>query len=592
MIPSPASTGSGSPSSGNRLHGWIVALELALFVSLAFFSLRLDSVTFDETVDLPAGFAALDRGDFRLTPEHPPLVGMWAALPLFLSGRVEPGYASLHWGRGSAWEFGFELLNGPVWEARRKNPQRVLVPARAMMLVPAVLLALVVYAWAREGWGRGAGLAALFLFALSPTMLAHARLVVADLPAALAYTGSAWCLWRYTQRPGWRRGLLLGGAVGAALLTKLTMLILLPMFALLGTAWILWGGAVSARRRRLVQIGAGVGGATVAAWLCIWAVYRFRYAASPDPMFTLPWQEVSLPDGPAAAVLDLARRGRLLPEAFLYGLAFYARVYALPDPIQPSFLNGELSSTGWWYYFPEAFLLKTTPALLVLLAWALWAQGRRWRGRSLKGWFLAVPPVVYALVVIGARWNIGHRLLAPLYPFLFILVGAHTARVVAAAGMARWVALVLLAGHAMSSVAAFPRYLSYFNAFAGGPAGGWRYLVDSNIDWGQDLLRLKAWMDERDVREIHLAYFGTGDPRAYGIAYRPMQLYLDFRQQEPKSEPGIGEILAASVTLLQGAYITDPAAGRLLQQVRDTLRPIGRAGDSILIYRLPPLAPP
>jgi 4-amino-4-deoxy-L-arabinose transferase-like glycosyltransferase len=517
---------------------------------------------------------------------------MWAALPLLLSDRVEPGYASLHWGRAAAWEFGFEFLNGPLWEPQRKNPQRLLVPARVMMLVPAVLLALVVYAWAREAGGQSAGLVALFLFALSPTMLAHARLVTADLPAALAYTGSVWCLWRYTQRPGWRRAIMLGGAVGAALLTKLTMLILLPVAVLLGGVWGLWGGAAAARSRRLVQIGVGLGGAAVVAWLCVWAVYRFRYPASPDPTFVLPWQDVSLPYGAAAAAIDVTRRWRLLPEAFLYGLAFYARVYAQANPFQPSFLNGELSADGWWYYFPEAFLLKTTPALFALLLWALWAQGRRWRGRALGGWFLAVPAALYVLQAMGARWNIGHRLLTPLYPFLFILAGVHGARVLAASSVARRIALVLFASHAVSSVAAFPSYLSYFNAIAGGPAGGWRYLVDSNIDWGQDLLRLKAWMDERGVREVHLAYFGTGDPRAYGIAYRPMQMYLDFRQQEPKSQPEIGEVLAASVTLLQGAYITNPAARPLLRQVRDTLHPIGRAGDSILIYRMPPLAPP
>jgi hypothetical protein len=105
-------------------------------------------------------------------------------------------------------------------------------------------------------------------------------------------------------------------------------------------------------------------------------------------------------------------------------------------------------------------------------------------------------------------------------------------------------------------------------------------------------MRLKAWMDERRVPQVYLAYFGTGDPRAYGIAYRPVYLYMDFRQQEPKTLPGVGDVLAASVTLLQGAYVTNPAAGRLLRQVRGALSPIGRAGDSILIYRLPPLGPP
>lgn len=250
-----------------------------------------------------------------------------------------------------------------------------------------------------------------------------------------------------------------------------------------------------------------------------------------------------------------------------------------------AFFNGEIIHAGSWLYFPETFLLKSTPAFLVLVGWALVSSIRRLRIPSLEACFLAIPATCYFTAAMGLGMNIGHRHLAPVYPFLFIFAGALGRDGLPISKRDILIAALVLA-HAGSSLIAFPRYLSYFNLFAGGPSGGARFLGDSNLDWGQDLPRLKRWMDAHGVDEVHLAYFGTADPKAYDIRYRKVHAFIDYRPREATSYPRSGEYLAASVTLLHGLYAPDPMRA-FLEEVRRRGPPVGRAGDSIYIYKMP-----
>ncbi len=634
-------------------HGWAVPLLLAVFVGCGVFAALRESATFDETTHLPAGFTYLDRGDFRHNPEHPPLAKAWAAVPLWVPGLAKADYTSPNWNgthvppgdpqrsRADQWKFGFEFLNGRIDDPARKDPRRLLVPGRCAMLVPALLLGFLVYAWAREIWGRGGGLVALALFSLSPTILAHAHLVTTDVPAALGFAATLWSFWRFCRSPHWRWALGTGFALGIALLTKYTTLLLLPLLLLLGAMWILDGKGFAERRRRFLATSAGIAAALVIAFVTLWAGYLFRYSAVTDPGYRLEWEGVSGGGGVARRVGDWARDHRILPEAYLFGLA-YARGGAQR---RLAFLNGKVSVRGWWYYFPEAFALKTPPAFMLLLLWVIAAHLRRTRGRSFAGWFVAAPIVFFFVVSMLSHLNIGHRHLLPVYPLLFVAAGGAATLIEESRPRAA-VAGLLLAGCAGSFLLATPRYLSYFNFIAGGPRGGWRYLADSNIDWGQDLPRLRAWIERNGVKQVHLAYFGTADPKAYGIPYRKVTLVHDFYPAEPASRPGSGEYLAVSVTLLQGFY-TDPdkefakevvgrgwaSSGQLqdfvkyrerlfdvtrrvpslgewmvekgiltpdqrraveepllttwLLKIRETLVPVGRAGESSLIFRIP-----
>lgn len=623
---------------------------LAIAFVLGFLSARDDSATFDETTHLPAGYADLDRLDFRHNPEHPPLAKMIAAVPLKLLGRGNPDYESpAAWtgirvppddpkrSRANQWVFGFAFLNGPPDAPTRRDPMALLVPARVAMLLLGSLLTLAVWGWTREMLGRREALVAAGLTALSPAVLAHARLVTTDLPAALGVTLALWTAWRFFRAPSLGRGAVLGLAVGFALLVKFSTLLLVPLLVGFAVADLVRRRAAAGARGRAIAAGALL--AALVAWGSIWAGYGFRYAAAADPGYRLEWEGVNTTSGAMARSVALARDARLFPEGYLFGLAYAGTSTAK----RLAFLNGELSITGWWHYFPEAFLLKTPPAFLILVAWATVAALARSRGRSWNGALVAVPAVAWMASAMAGHLNIGHRHLVPIYPLLAIVASSilRPGRLAApplATGL-------LLAGCAASTALAHPGYLSYFNVAAGGARGGWRYLVDSNIDWGQDLPKLKRWMDANGVGEVALAYFGTADPRAYGIRYKKVLIEYDFRPDEPAVRPAPGEVLAVSVTLLQGMYVNrdklfaDEAlrrglvtvadvrafapiresrviagsfsafadwlveTGRLsldtrreieasllpafLDTVRERWRPIGWAGDSIALYRVP-----
>ena len=627
-------------------HRIAVPALLALFVVCGFVSLSRDSATFDETAHLGAGVSYFETGDFRLNPEHPPLVKLIAAAPLAILHRGGGDYDSPLWtgsrasagderrSHASEWGFGFEFLNGPRKDALRRDPAARLSPARCTILFLGVLLAMVVYAWARELYGRPAGLLALALAVTCPALLAHARLVTTDLPAALGFTATAWLAWRWLSAPSWRRAALTGTALGVAALFKFSCALLAPLIVVLAAI------AVATGRLHLKRAGAGIALIAAIAYGAIWAGYGFRFDASRDPGYVLEWEGLAGETRPSPAIA-FAREHRLLPEAYLFGFA-YAKAESTE---RVAFLDGGQSLAGWYRYFPEAFLLKTPLGFTALALWVLAAGLLRTRGESFDGWCVALTPLAFAAVAILTRFNIGHRHLTPLYPFLCLAISPAAAWL--AERGARAVAVAILVGSCFVSFAlATPRYLSYFNVVAGGPRGGAKHLVDSNVDWGQDLIRLKSWMSAQGVEEVNLAYFGTADPRAYEIKFRKVALVFDFYPDLPVARPESGHYLAASVTFLAGVYLDadrmfakellrrglvarsqiaeyqsdsesrrarglplvhiadwmaerglitaderrvaeDEIPATWLRGVRDTLTPVGWAGDSIAIYRMP-----
>jgi hypothetical protein len=350
-------------------------------------------------------------------------------------------------------------------------------------------------------------------------------------------------VWRWLSAPTMPRACAAGLALGASLLFKFSCALLAPILLVLAGVAVATGRLDARRTASGVALIAGV------AYLSLWAGYGFRYAASPDAGYVLEWQDLELGGRTSSAIL-FARDHRLLPEAYLYGFAF-AKTESVG---RIAFLDGEQSLAGWYRYFPEAFLLKTPLAFSALAVWVLAAGLWRTRGKSFDGWCIALAPLALAALAIQSRFNIGHRHLTPVYPFLCVAI-APAAAWLDQRG-ARAIAVAALVGSCfVSFVLTFPGYLSYFNVAAGGARGGAKHLVDSNVDWGQDLGRLKRWMEAHGVAEVDLAYFGTADPRAYRIAFRKVILYFDFFPDLPGVRPEAGRYFAASVTLLAGVYV-------------------------------------
>jgi hypothetical protein len=286
--------------------------------------------------------------------------------------------------------------------------------------------------------------------------------------------------------------------------------------------------------------------------------------------------------GLVGSSLAIARRFHLLPEAYIYGSGLTVQ-YAAE---RAAFLNGRFSTTGWWYYFPYAFAVKTTiPAMIVGLL-ALAALLTRWRLASLyAGTPLFALIAVYWVFAMASNLNIGHRHLLPIYPALCILAGGagfwiqalveRPSRSEASTGRARRqqrakarqersapglgkalgvATAALLVWHVGESLTIEPDYLAYFNQLAGGPSQGYRHLADSSLDWGQDLPSLKTWLDraglQRDgAEEVYLSYFGTARPESYGIKATQLPGFIDRRPPDPPLPLG-GGVYCVSATVL------------------------------------------
>ncbi len=543
-------------------------------------------------IHLPPGYVSLTLRDHRMNPDHPPLVRRWAALPLlFLHVKFD---ATDHaWRVARPWEFGKRLL------FRWNDASRLLFWGRLPIVLLGGILALAVFAWTRLHWGLPAALLSLLLSVLSPDVLAHGQIVSTDLGITLFTFLTVIAFERLLQGVSTRRLTLAGLALGAALGTKFSGVGLLPILGLLGLVVALspeslrvtLGGTTREAKTRIQRLGV-VAAALVAmglvAIVVVWASYGFSSPLARDPAVnaSFDWSTVE-PENPALGWTLGAARGRVLPEAWVWGFLHFLK----HSESRPAFLLGQYSETGWWYYFPVTFGVKTPVALLILLAVSVWLVVRR-PGSLRVECSLWLPVLLFLGLAMTRRINIGHRHLLPIYPFLFVAAGrcAHLAWSSAPAGGRRAVrpmAAVLLAGlalwYALSVASVHPHYLAYFNELAGGPPKGYRTLVDSNLDWGQDLPGLGSWMKRNAVPRIKLLYFGTADPTHYGIScdrlpgYQPPPPSTLVREVKP------GDLVAVSATHLQGLYL-EPELLPLVERFR-AMKPLETIGYSIFIYR-------
>jgi hypothetical protein len=267
----------------------------------------------------------------------------------------------------------------------------------------------------------------------------------------------------------------------------------------------------------------------------------------------------------------------VVPEDYVRGLLFVMK----HSERRSTFLLGHLSDDGFPHYFLVSFLLKTPLPLLVLVLLAL-ARIPRLSPRTAM--FLWGPVAIYLGLTLGRGLQIGHRHLLPILPFLLVAAGE------ASAGLLRWrrpIGLVVLGvlgvWYATGTLANHPHHLAYFNELGGGPSRGWQLLVDSNLDWGQDLKRLKKWLDAHGVEEVKLSYFGSASPTYYGIRGERLPGYSAPHPPRITREVFPGDVVAVSATNLQGVYL-DPEDRGLMERLRG-LRPVGRVGRSILVYR-------
>jgi hypothetical protein len=597
----------------------ICVLLIAGFAATAWLASLHESATTDEPGSLFSAWACTHLHDFRSDSENPPLwkyyLGMGTHKSDFQIQLQSPKWEELLHDSHA----GGPLASEALYATPGVDATTLLRGERAgMILFGAVLAALIAW-WAWRIAGPFAAIVATAFFCLDPNFLAHTPLMKNDVPVTLAFLWLSAIVWLVGERATIFRLALLTLALAVTAMTKFSGLLAIPILGILlllrsrlPLPWSVGPWNIQTRKQRAAAATAIFLSSLLITWGLIWACYDFRFAPTNDPNqsfdfhreldtcaaheclaesddpFNVPPQVVQQFirnwNPPASLKLLLvANAHHLLPQSFLSGLV---GVFAWSRG-RVAFLCGESSVVGWWYYFPLAMTFKTPLATLIGLGLALIFLAIRKSRLNSDRWTLAViaiPPLLYLAYAMTSRVDVGIRHIFPVYPFLFILLGVAASLAYRRFGKpAAILTGILLLALATETYATFPNFIPFFNVAAGGSRGGLRLLSESNIDWGQDLPALADWQRQNPGHQLYLCYWGSADPRYYGIHYMNLPASdAPPDQFVPRRQP--------AVYVFSAVALTEPGFRKLYKNVLDSLQtrpPLSILDGSLYIYADP-----
>ena len=611
-------------------------------------SLRQEGPTIDEVLHLPAGISYLETGRFRLYHHNPPLVKILAALAArpFLKPDLQAKlYQSSYWTNEPPNKAGFghdfaQLYASSYFE--------LFTAARSVIPVFLVLGGLAVWRWSRSIHGEIGGLVSLVLWVTCPNLLAHGRLITTDVASAAIGTLATYLFVQYLRKSTSRNALFAGIGLGISLLTKFSLILLVFLWPVIWLVHLMLVVDNSIRRTVVKTAFKHALIVTISSMIIVNAGYLFEGTGKRLGSFEfysrtltreLPANRTRL-HNTGNQLLDILGSHRVnrfrgtilgylpcpLPSEFMTGFddqkidaEGIPKIYLNPnDPNvkegdvegYPVYLNGQIRGTGWWYYYPYAFLVKTPPSTLVILAVSViclfLAHRSRlaWREEAAT---LVVPLFMIIGMTLLTDINIGLRYILPALPYLYIgcgrIVPALQGRFPKYHKVIAFLLIAMLASSGISTARVAPHFLAYFNFMAGGPEHADEHLIDSNLDWGQDLVGLKQWLDTNAPGQpVGIAYFGQINPNIYRLRGQGLDWFLPPARtgkvvpQPPgrSSEPLSPGIYAISASLAHGlpwrvydSYRWAPYDGK--EAAFDYFlktRPIAKIGWSIFIYKI------
>lgn len=512
-----------------RFDHLLLVLFVAVHATILTFLAYSDTPTVDELPHLVSGLYHLKTGDLTLYCVNPPLVRCVAALPVLL---MSP---QMQWDGVE----GVPARERPEFQADRKfielngGRSTLMCTVGRLVCIPfSIIGCLCVAMWSKEWFGSTAGIASAVLWCVSPNILAHGHLLTPDVAATSFGILAAYLFMRWTKVPSLVTSVSLAVGLALALLSKTTWII---FFGVMPLQWLLLRysecEATCTRWRHFVLLCLVLTTALLAVnhfygWkgsfrgLGDYEFVSHALGARDDAKFGNRFRATILAGIPVP-----------FPSDFVHGIDVQNRDFEVG---YLSYLRGDIRHGGWWWYYIYALLVKTPLAVLALLGLATFVflkNAATSKKRLEQAIFLLVIPVtVFTLVSSQTGFNHHLRYVLPVLPFGFIWAGQAFS---ASAGVrCRRIAIVLLVLGAAESLATFPHSISFFNLAVGGPARGHLHLVDSNIDWGQDLLRLKAWYTANPrARPIYVSVFSRIDPEVLGIEYQHPRASLDAPEQ-------------------------------------------------------------
>ena len=434
---------------------------------------------------------------------------------------------------------------------------------------------------------------ALLLFVFSPTFLAHTRYVTTDVGAAAAFFIATYYIIKWLKDSSSKNLIYAGIAFGLAMLTKFSLALLVPYFVLIVFVFSLIQSKklknYHFKKNALTLAKKAVGLILIGliALVLIWPVYQYHVANYPESRqhhdMASYFEGVTKFRPAIDKLIWMSDKPILRPYAqYVFGLIMVMRRTAGGNT---AYFLGQVNNQSWWYYFPVVYFLKVPLTIHILTIIALFyalckikkpyfkkifSRTYIWTKKYFTEFAMLAFLAVYWIVSIRSNLNIGVRHVLPTFPFMYVLVSGQVAQwikipwkkirkqndlfakmkvlfIEASKTYFKYVVLIVLIGwYLIASIMAYPHYLAYFNESVGGAKNGHNYVLDSNLDWGQDLKRLTQWVNDNNIDNIHVHYFGGADPKYYlGEKYWPW--WGDRNPADIKA----GQWLAVSATLLQ-----------------------------------------
>jgi hypothetical protein len=616
----------------------IILLILSFMLVVSVLNAKNDSAIFDETAHIPASYSYVNNHDMRLNPEHPPLIKALAGLPLlFMHLKFDTTKAFWTTDVNGQWDAGRDIL----WQ-EGNDADRIIFWSRIPIVLISLLLGLFIFKWTRELAGISAGLFALAIYAFDPNILGHNHFVTTDIGIAAFMVFSFYYFLRFVKNPSWKNVLLGGIFLGLVQLAKFSSITLLPIY---GLVLLIYPFAKISRETsknpwlfKLKKLGEYLGkgaAAFIISLILVWGAYFAVIYKMPEEKlaqtieYYFPKSDTARNPAMVNKVSNALNKSfitRPLSEYFL-GIAM---VFKRVDGGNGAYFMQKVSSKAFPAYFPTVFAIKEPLVNLFFMLLAIivsFSAGLKSIFRDWKNWKLASLIrhniislslfsfiFLYAYISITGNLNIGFRHLFPILPFAYILTAkalfAFLKRLDVHAKMIWGLAIGVLSLFLMAgTINAYPAYMSYFNKIAGGSQNGYRYVTDSNADWGQDLKRLKIWVDgynncavnldtcskccmqnnqpkfplafeKGPIDKIHINYFGGGD-----IFYYFGGQAIDWWDSRRPLEPGW---YAISTNYLMGSiYDTTKKDSDSYRWIQN-LKPLHQVGTSIFIYYLTP----
>ena len=608
-----------SMNKNNLMFNLVAIAIIVVALSLMIKSVWDDSPIIDEIPHIGAGYSYIAKGDHRLNPEHPPLAKDLAGFSLKLAGiKGEMAFDSKFWQTdiNGQWEFGRKLIFNSG-----NNAIRLVRYAKIPELVFFIFSATIIFIWTRKMYGNLAALLALFLFSFSPTVMAHSRFVTTDMPALFGILLATYFFIKYLENPTKKHFWLAGIVFGIAQLTKYSVFLLVPFFIVISIIYAFLNFPKSKFKSIIHHSLFTILIIAIGYIFIVWPVYYFHTWHYPperqraDTEYLLgsyghrfiPDRVIELSDKPAIRALAEYGLGLLMVTQRSIGG-------------NTTYFMGEVRDQAWPQYFPIVYFIKEPLAFwgLVVLVWLILAARIKtfnlkkiiknsisWSKEHFAETTMLLWLALYWYTSIRANLNIGVRHLMPVYGFTFILLAGQINSIIQNAKLKMqndnvkskilnqthkfyiliFILLILFGWYLCENLSVYPYYLTYFNQVAGGPSGGYRYVVDSNLDWGQDLKRLTDWVEKNNIQKISLDYFGWADQTYYlkdklvwiwGGKYKNAN---EFLVDNPN-----GGYIAVSATFYQGSFEKPETSYAWLENYK----PVTVIGNSIFVWYIPP----